>query len=223
MKFSDDRVDAAIKAAAVRRRRAREHRAELDKARTHGLTARHATKLAQLDRRDTPRTSGAVEHCAAPSPRSDVVRTPKEPRMPNELDDGYYAIPDPREPAAMTYWRARRGSTTAWPPRTLYGPWPRRSDAPDDPDERKAFARRVADTYAAWLRQVRAELLADPDSARARFAALAVRCCVCCRTLTDPESKTSGVGPECRTRLTDGQRQAIREALRRAHATHART
>jgi hypothetical protein len=53
MQSPDERVAAQIQAAAARRQRARESRAELAEARRHGLTARHARKLARLRARPT--------------------------------------------------------------------------------------------------------------------------------------------------------------------------
>lgn len=41
------------------------------------------------------------------------------------------------------------------------------------------------------------ELLDDPAAAMRAFAALTGRCAICNRTLTDPDSKARGVGPDC--------------------------
>jgi len=41
------------------------------------------------------------------------------------------------------------------------------------------------------------DVLYDPDRARADFGKLTGRCGYCGRTLTDPNSKMRGIGPEC--------------------------
>ena len=115
------------------------------------------------------------------------------------LIDGYYALPDPDNPAKMTYWRVLCGNPTRWPRQSWYGPArPLKRDAPKDLDAKIAWMRAWADDHRAWLERVAAALATDPDGCRARFAALRIRCCDCGRPLTDARSKTLGVGPECR-------------------------
>lgn len=50
--YIDELVRRRIAAAAARREKRRQQREELDQAREHGLTARHAAKLQRLDERD---------------------------------------------------------------------------------------------------------------------------------------------------------------------------
>jgi hypothetical protein len=115
------------------------------------------------------------------------------------IPDGYYAVPDPDEPGAMTYWRARGGRTQPWPAKAWYGPArPLRRDVPTDRDKRSAFISAWNLRYFAWHDRLLAALTADLDGARARFAVFQIRCCSCGRALRDAKSKTFGIGPECR-------------------------
>jgi hypothetical protein len=41
------------------------------------------------------------------------------------------------------------------------------------------------------------EILDDPDQSQALFGKLTGRCGCCGKTLTDPNSKMRGIGPEC--------------------------
>ncbi len=136
----------------------------------------------------------------------------------------YFAVPHPSDAARMTYWRrGARGNLKPWPARARYGPELRRSDVPTGlgPADLREWA-------AAWYRQhavpwhaaVRAAIDADPDTAAARFAAFATRCCSCGRRLTDSASKTYGIGPECRADLPAAVLAAYAEAVGRAHADH---
>lgn len=119
---------------------------------------------------------------------------------------GYYAVPDPDDPSQMTYWRsARGGDLVPHPDKARYGPTLWKSPGPGHihvvPAELHGQARRnwvhhwYATVRAEWLQHVKAAIDADPDGCAARFAAFTTRCCCCGRRLTDPTSKTYGIGP----------------------------
>jgi hypothetical protein len=139
------------------------------------------------------------------------------------LPDGYYAVADPGDRAMVTYWRvapSRYGRRlTAWPPRARYGPRLLRSEVPPASDREGRAAAIAAHSAAgrAWHAAVVQELARDVAAAAARFALLRTRCCCCGRPLTDPASKTYGIGPECRQGLPDVWLAAMADAVRRAH------
>jgi hypothetical protein len=117
----------------------------------------------------------------------------------NDIPDGYYATPDPDNADTMTYWRARAGRIERWPAKAWHGPARLlKRDAPADRDAKVAWMRAWNERYLAWLQRVVEAIGSDPQTCRAVFAALTVRCCDCGRVLTDAKSKTLGVGPECR-------------------------
>ena len=121
-----------------------------------------------------------------------------------DLPDGYYAVPDPDDTTAMTYWRAKGGGLHPHPAKTWYGPArPLRQDAPSPKGgpEFQEWMRDYFDRWTAWARRVRDSLAIDPAATARRFADLTTRCCVCGRALTDAESKVLGIGPDCRSRL----------------------
>ncbi|MEV3995782.1 DUF6011 domain-containing protein [Streptomyces halstedii] len=119
------------------------------------------------------------------------------------LPDGHYALLDPQDSEVMTYWRVRSGRLMAWPAKAWHGPVrPLRSAAPKDRDERIAWMRKWHATYRAWLEQLHAALQRDPGTARRQFTDLTVRCCLCGRALRDDVSKVVGIGPDCRTGLS---------------------
>lgn len=136
----------------------------------------------------------------------------------------YVAVPDPADPTRITYWRRTGGKLTPWPAKARYGPVLYRTDLPAglSPQQRQEW-------IAAWYRQhsypwhdqVSAAVDADPDGCAARFAAFTTRCCQCGKVLRDPESKTYGVGPDCRQGWPDAVLAAMVEAVGRAHATVA--
>ena len=140
------------------------------------------------------------------------------------IPDGYYATPDPDNPDTMTYWRARTGHLGHWPAKAWYGPARLlKRDAPTDRDAKIAWMRAWNDSYRSWLQRVTDTVAADPQTCRAVFAALAVRCCDCGRALTDAKSKTLGVGPECRRGYDEAWLAAtLTPAIAEAHATAAR-
>lgn len=120
------------------------------------------------------------------------------------IPDGYYALLNPNNPTAMTYWRARSGTLTAWPARARYAPTLLKRDVPEGlrGRERYEWANRwYAEHARPWHTALQAALAADPDGSRARFAALTTRCAECARRLTDDKSKLLGFGPDCRRAL----------------------
>jgi hypothetical protein len=136
------------------------------------------------------------------------------------LPDGYYAVLDPADPSVMTYWRAKSGRVKAWPTNARYGPVFLKRDTPSKSDREAyiAYAKKCTAALRLWGDQLAVELEADPDMARARFAALTTRCCDCGRALTDAASKVAGIGPECRSGVPDGALAALADGVARAHA-----
>ncbi|MFJ8743443.1 DUF6011 domain-containing protein [Embleya sp. NPDC127516] len=136
------------------------------------------------------------------------------------LPDGYYAVLDPTNATTMTYWRVATGRLKPWPARATYGPRFLRRDAPPRGDNQAwiTWATTCAATRAAWTTALVDALTAEPVAAQARFAALTTRCCSCGRALTDPDTKTGGIGPECRRDVPDAVLVALADAVARAHA-----
>lgn len=150
-----------------------------------------------------------------------------------DLPEGLYAIVDPHDPAAVSYWRRkdtkkRHGGTelsfAAWPPKARYGPVLMKRDVPAG-----LYGRERGEFLTRWLVETRqpydelviGALLADPVACRKRFADLTSRCCDCARVLTDDLSKTYGIGPECRAGISaEVLAQYYSPALGRAHAEH---
>jgi hypothetical protein len=109
-----------------------------------------------------------------------------------DRDATYYAVLDPADHARMRYARrTTRGQLEVWPP---------------------------IDRTRPGDREVLAAVESDPDAAAARFDALGTACCVCGRTLTDPLSKTIGIGPECRQDVGDTALAVLAEGVARQHA-----
>lgn len=141
--------------------------------------------------------------------------------QPATVPDGYYATPDPRDPAQMTYWRMRAGQPTVWPPRARYGPTLLRSDVPAGlrAEERSRWIQDWWTTVAQpWHQAILDQLAGDPAAAGARFAELTTRCCNCGRALTDAASRVYGIGPDCRAGLPGEWLAALARAVGRAHA-----
>jgi hypothetical protein len=142
------------------------------------------------------------------------------------IDDGYYAVRDPEDPATVTYWRRTRTATTntlkPWPAKAWYGPAvPRRSDIPADRQARDRFVRAWSSTRRAYLDKIVAAIAARPEAAARRFADFSTRCCRCARYLTDAMSKTYGIGPECRSGIpADVLARYLTPQVGRAHAEH---
>jgi hypothetical protein len=135
----------------------------------------------------------------------------------------YYAIPDPHDPGRMTYWyRTKRGRIMPHPPKARYGPMLYRKDVPADldPEAREAW---VSDWFVnvsrPWHAAVREALKGDLFEAGLRFAQLRSRCCCCGRSLTDPDSKAYGIGPECRIGVAAEVLARMNETVGRMHAT----
>lgn len=107
----------------------------------------------------------------------------------------YFAVADPDSSSAMTFWRRdESGELRPHPPRKRYGPTP--------PAGSRGIRRQIWDLYhrGPWLARVRAAIDADPEAAALAFASLTNCCRVCGRTLTDPESRERGIGPDCLTK-----------------------
>lgn len=141
--------------------------------------------------------------------------------MTDHATPEYFAVPDPSDPARMTYWRRSNGRLQPWPAKARYGPALYRSDLPDglDPQQRQQWIAAWAREHSLpWHAAVRAAIDADPDGCAARFAALTTRCCRCGKQLRDPASKAYGVGPDCRDGWPDTLLAAMAEAVGRAHA-----
>jgi hypothetical protein len=125
----------------------------------------------------------------------------EEPREPAR-----YAIPDPLDPAKVSYWYRpdsgrEKGKLMPWPPRrNTWG----RLFYKDMPDGRAQTAtnRAFADAHWAGVREARktaaAEIDANPELAAARFARYSAACCSCGKAMWDERSVTYGIGPECR-------------------------
>ncbi|MBB4931410.1 hypothetical protein F4561_002230 [Lipingzhangella halophila] len=138
------------------------------------------------------------------------------------MTTAYYAVPDPNDPDQMTYWRRdHRGRIAPWPSKARYGPALYRSDVPEGltPPEKNQW---VTDWFRThrhpWDDAVHTTITTDPDTCRARFAVFTTRCCSCGRTLTDPESKSYGIGPECRTGVPEDVLARLAVLVGQAHA-----
>lgn len=151
--------------------------------------------------------------------------------MTKKLDTRYYAVPDPTT-GDMTFWyRNKKGELDAWPtrPKTRYGPrlfnsLKREPGAHDyiipsglENEEQYAWHCNWIETVRKpWMDAIKAEIGRDPETCMARFAAIQSRCAICGKALDDPESKASGIGPECRKGLPDAFITAIQEETRAA-------
>lgn len=133
----------------------------------------------------------------------------------------YYAVPDPANPDQITYWRRdKRGRIAAWPTNAKYGPILYKRDVPKGlPAERSQW---VSDWFRTnrdpWQQTINHAIGSDPDLCQARFAVFTVRCCSCGRTLTDPKSKSCGIGPECRQGMPAETLGAMAVLVGRVHA-----
>lgn len=132
----------------------------------------------------------------------------------------YFAVPDPADAGLMTYWRQGR-QLTMWPPGVKHGPRLAAGDVPKQlrGTQRRSWIRRwFREIREPWDAAVRAALDADRDLAAARFAAFSARCCCCGRALSDPASKTWGIGPDCREGLPVAWLERFAILAGRAHA-----
>lgn len=109
----------------------------------------------------------------------------------------YYAVPDP-DTGDMTYWmRTGRGELKAWPTRR--------------------YDTRLCGKPYVWMAAIRGAIEANPDVARARFAAFTSHCCICGKFLTDEASKVWGIGPDCRQKVSADFADACAGEIARLH------
>jgi hypothetical protein len=145
---------------------------------------------------------------------------PETLRKPVEVE--YFAVPDPDDAERMTYWRMSSRGLVSWPPAARYGPRLLKRDVPRDL-RGAAKAEWVhawfQNTRFTWQASVIAAINADQHAAAARFAVFAIRCYCCGRALTDPQSKTLGIGPECRSGMPVEILAALNEQVGRLHAS----
>lgn len=129
----------------------------------------------------------------------------------------YYAIHDPHQSERITCWRETPGRLEAWPKGIRVGPIGplTNADFPANKAERQRFRKNINQAQRDYYAKVRAQICADPDLARARFATFTTRCCICGRTLTDPESKALGIGPDCGRTVDDETRVHLADAVSR--------
>ena len=121
----------------------------------------------------------------------------------------YYAVSDPADPTRMTFWRETERGRRSWPPKSgTFGA---------DFYERLKAATHEERVHLmqTWRAAIDVEIDARPDLASARFSAWHSRCSFCGRRLTDPTSKTYGIGPECRSGCPDPLLEALAEQMRR--------
>jgi len=133
----------------------------------------------------------------------------------------YFAVTDPLDPGQVTYWRrGKNGRIAPWPVRARYGPILFKSAVPKGlGGDRNRW---VQDWYTAnrepWDAEVRLAITGSPEECQARFSVFAIRCCSCGRGLTDPKSKTCGIGPECRHGLPEEALGRMARLVGRIHA-----
>lgn len=136
----------------------------------------------------------------------------------------YFAVPDPADAGRMTYWRSAGRGLRAWPPAARYGPRLLRREVPAGLTGKplRAFVTAWYRQHVApWHDAIKTAIAEDPQKCAARFAALTTRCCLCGRSLTDPASKTYGIGPDCRAGLPGILLAELTEAVGRADAERA--
>lgn len=148
------------------------------------------------------------------------------PTLTTVIPNGYYAVHNPADPTAVTYWRMSAKGLNPWPARAKYGPVLMRADVPRElykPARRPDLAAWVKDWYrtnrSAWEASIRALIEADLAGCARRFAEFTIRCCNCGRALTDENSKVLGLGSECRRGIEPGTLAAlITPLIGQAHA-----
>lgn len=106
-----------------------------------------------------------------------------------DIPEGYYAVPDPGRADRMQYW-CRKDVATKRGIRPTFKPWP-----PGVAGVKLTGGMRPVSGHMV---QVIEAITSDPITLGRRFADLTLRCCLCSKPLTDPKSKTYGIGPECR-------------------------
>lgn len=121
------------------------------------------------------------------------------------IPDGFYAVPDPDEPADLTAWRMQSRpngghSFGPTPKGNRLGPMARltQDQLPADRDARAAFLADLGRQQSDYISRAAAAILADLDGAQRRYAAAVLRCYRCNHKLRDAVSKELGIGPECR-------------------------
>jgi hypothetical protein len=93
-----------------------------------------------------------------------------------EIPDGYYAVPDPRDVDTLTLWHVTADHIAPHPANARYGPVLHRRDIPAELS--KTAAERWVRAWfeqvrLPWTEAVRAAITADPEAARALYAASA--------------------------------------------------
>ena len=124
----------------------------------------------------------------------------------NRLQDGFYAIQDPRDPAKVTCWRKRilpQGGQS-------FGPWPTGTFGTVN------IRAEGSTVYRQYLDQVSDAIEVNPELAQARFAGFASRCFLCGRTLRSARWKCYGVGPECGHNFTPAELEILAGAMAEA-------
>lgn len=126
--------------------------------------------------------------------------------MTSTIPRGYYAIRDPHEPNRITCWlQPKYGRFSVWPPKALVGPFgaANRADWPRSLDERREVILGLHRQQQEYFAAVRDRIAEDLIDARARFASMYTRCCICGRALDDPKSRMYGIGPDCGEKWSD--------------------
>jgi Family of unknown function (DUF6011) len=141
--------------------------------------------------------------------------------MTKPVEIEYFAVPDPDDAERMTYWRLGPRGLASWPPNARYGPTLLRRDVPRDlrGDAKREWVHTwFQSTRFMWTARVFEAINVDQHAAAARFAVWQMRCLCCGRALTDPASKTYGIGPECRAGLPVEVLVQLNEEVGRMHA-----
>lgn len=138
------------------------------------------------------------------------------------IPDGYYAIEGPSELDGVTYWRKKGQEFKPWPPKARYGPIAeiKRSDLPADRMEREETLRKLHTDQVLYIAHAAGIIRSDVEVARARFARLCTRCWSCGKKLTDNASKVYGIGPDCRSGMSDEVLATSARAVGHAHASY---
>ena len=135
----------------------------------------------------------------------------------------YFAVVDPLDASTMTYWRRiesgkRAGHIVEADAR--YSKSIKDSDVPfpRGSAEAKAFIHAHFQRVRAARAAILAEIQADEAIAAVRFAQSCDRCFKCGRSITDPESRVRGVGPECFDSLAIEHRNHVARVTAEHHA-----
>lgn len=153
------------------------------------------TEVEEMDEADIP-TCGQVH------PHGPACYGPQAPRTaPGEIEKAILeAIPSGRYLVGETYVTVDRPDKGRWAGFIFV----KVSDSALDADPRRAGmlnpnarVAKVDDQY----REVIATLVEDPKAAAIAFGHKVGRCCICSRTLTDPQSIEAGIGPICASKF----------------------